>query len=121
MDAIKKKMSSLKNETDNLIRQIQELEDFTAQRNKDADSSDATIRDIGKRIANMETQYDDASEKLIVTEHKLEDIEKDLGFVEQEVSALSRRISLLEGEARIAEERLGRTVIDLANTCKLVL
>lgn len=66
----------------------------------------------------MEASYDDASNKLIATEHKLEEKEKLLGICEQDIFSLDRRVTLLESEALTAETRLGKMTIDLANICE---
>merc|ERR1711902_10799 len=92
MDAIRKKMQSLKGETDSLYAIIQKFEDATKESNRLADQADCDIRDFGKKVHGLEVEFD--------------------------VSALSRRIMLMEEEAKKSEENLAGTVTKLATTSK---
>ncbi|TRY67743.1 hypothetical protein TCAL_06423 [Tigriopus californicus] len=119
MDAIKKKMQSLRTETDQLLTQIKDLEEETKASEATAVQCEVDTRDITKKSSHMESQYDTAFEQLIATEHKLEEKEKLLAVTDQDISSLCRRLTLLESEDWTAEDRLGKMTIDLANTCKL--
>ena len=48
MDAIRKKMKSLKEETDGLYAVINKFEESTKESNRQADQADCDIRDFGK-------------------------------------------------------------------------
>ena len=50
MDAIRKKMKSLKDETDQLYSIIKKFEDQTKESNAQADQADVDIRDFGKKV-----------------------------------------------------------------------
>lgn len=118
MDAIRKKMQSLKTETDGFLNQATNYETRTAELNKGSDKNDAIIRDLSKKIGNIEANLDEAFEKLGKTNTDLEEKEKLLTTAEEDVSGVSRRIVLLEGEAHDAETRMGDTVKTLAFTSK---
>merc|ERR1719510_2683273 len=87
MDAIRKKMQSLKAETDGLYATIQKFED-------------------------------DTNDKLTKATESLEEKEKMYKEVEADVSALTRRIMLMEEEAKKSEQTLADTVTRLANKSK---
>ena len=50
MDAIRKKMKSLKAETDTLYATINKFEENTAESNTIAEQADSDIRDFGKKV-----------------------------------------------------------------------
>ena len=90
----------------------------TNEMNKSADKNDAVIRDLNKKIGNIEANLEDAFEKLTKTSSELEEKEKLLADAEDDVGAVSRRLVLLETEARDADQRMGETVKTLAFTSK---
>ena len=51
MDAIRKKMQSLKGETDSLYAIIKGFEDETKESNRRSDQADCDIRDFGKKVS----------------------------------------------------------------------
>jgi len=114
MDAIRKKMQSLKSETESLCRTIANFEQEAADANKVSDQCDADIRDISKKITSYESDYDDTNDKLVATTNSLESKEKILAEAEEDVDALSRRQALLEEEVKKAETTLADTVTKLA-------
>ncbi len=114
MDAIKKKMQSLKNETENLLKQIRNLEAETKAANEVANQCDTDIRDISKRITVLESDYDETNDKLVATSTSLEEKEKSHKAAEEEVDGLTRRQLLLETEVKKAETSLADTVMKLA-------
>ena len=118
MDAIKKKMSSLKTETDNLYGQIHAYEEETKNYNEIANGCDGEIRDISKRIGLLETDCDSTNDKLVSTTNKLEETEKNLKSTEEDVNAMTRRQALMEDEVRKAEISLASAVTDLAITSR---
>ena len=118
MDAIKKKMQSLKTETDNLFQQIANLEAETKTANDLANQCDCDIRDISKRITSLESEYDDTNDKLTATCNSLEEKEKALKTTEEEVNAMTRRQMLMEEEVKKAESVLADTVTKLALASK---
>merc|ERR1712020_179344 len=100
MDAIRKKMQSLKAETDGLYATIQGFEDATKESNRLADQADCDIRDYGKKVHSFEIELDETSEKLVKATESLEEKEKTYKEVEADVAALSRRIMLMEEESK---------------------
>merc|ERR1712045_257167 len=100
MDAIRKKMQSLKAETDGLYATIQKFEDATKEYNRQADQADCDIRDYGKKVQNLEIAFDETNDKLTKATESLEEKEKMYKEVEADVSALTRRIMLMEEEAK---------------------
>merc|ERR1712001_485919 len=118
MDAIRKKMQSLKSETDGLYAVIKGFEDETKESNRRSDQADCDIRDFGKKVHGLEIDFDDTCDKLQKATESLEEKEKMYREVEGDVSALSRRIMLMEEEAKKSEENLAGTVTKLATTSK---
>merc|ERR1712073_229212 len=118
MDAIRKKMQSLKAETDGLYATIQKFEDATKEYNRQADQADCDIRDYGKKVQNLEIAFDETNDKLTKATESLEEKEKMYQAVEAAVSALTRRIMLMEEEAKKSEQTLADTVTRLANKSK---
>merc|ERR1712117_871590 len=104
-DAIRKKMKSLKDETDGLYAIIQKFEDATKESNALADQADCDIRDYGKKVHGFEIDFDETTDKL----------NKE---VEADISALTRRIMLMEEESKKAEVTLANTVTKLAVSSK---
>jgi len=118
MDAIRKKMQSLKAETEGLYSTIKRFEDLTKQYTATADQADCDIRDYGKKVQNLEIGFDETNDKLTKATESLEEKEKTFKEVESDVSALSRRIMLMEEESKKSEQTLADTVTKLAITSK---
>merc|ERR1719151_237635 len=118
MDAIRKKMQSLKSETDSLYSIIHNFEEETKESNRRSDQADCDIRDYGKKVHGLEIEFDETCDKLQKATESLEEKEKMYREVEGDVSALSRRIMLMEEEAKKSEENLAGTVTKLATTSK---
>ena len=76
MDSIRKKMQSLKYETDELYRNIQDNEDVTKEANERSDKCECDIRDTSKKIAKMESDFEETSEKLLKASADLEEKKK---------------------------------------------
>merc|ERR1711890_62359 len=118
MDAIRKKMQSLKSETDGLYKTIQGFEEATAEAVGRADKADCDIRDYGKKVQQLEIGFDETNDKLTKANESLEEAEKQFKEVESDVSALTRRIMLMEEEDKKSAETLCATVTKLAMTSK---
>merc|ERR1712130_796987 len=118
MDAIRKKMQSLKSETDSLYSIIHNFEEETKESNRRSDQADCDIRDYSKKVHGLEIEFDETCDKLQKASESLEEKEKMYREVEGDVSALSRRIMLMEEEAKKSEENLAGTVTKLATTSK---
>merc|ERR1712172_4316 len=118
MDAIRKKMQSLKSETDGLYKTISGFEEQTREAAGRADQADCDIRDFGKKVQQLEIAFDETNDKLTKANESLEEAEKQFKEVESDVSALTRRIMLMEEEDKKAAEQLCATVTKLAMTSK---
>merc|ERR1712112_326739 len=118
MDAIRKKMQSLKGETEGLYATIRGFEDATKEATARADQADCDIRDLGKKVQNLEISYDETNDKLTKASESLEEADKQFKEVEADVAALTRRIMLMEEEDKKSAEVLCNTVTKLALTSK---
>merc|ERR1712210_273655 len=118
MDAIRKKMQSLKSETDGLYKTISGFEEATREAAARADQADCDIRDFGKKVQQLEIGFDETNDKLNKANESLEEAEKQFKEVESDVSALTRRIMLMEEEDKKSAESLCATVTKLAVTSK---
>jgi chromosome segregation ATPase len=118
MDAIRKKMQSLKSETEQLYATIKRYEDMTKESSAAADQADCDIRDLGKKVQNLEMGYDETNDKLTKASESLEEADKQYKEVEADVAALTRRIMLMEEEDKKAADTLCNTVTKLAITSK---
>ena len=81
MDAIRKKMQSLKAETDQLHATIAKYEEETKESNKQLDQHECDIRDIGKKIQNYECDFDETNDKLTKVMANLEEREKSFKYL----------------------------------------
>merc|ERR1712142_117681 len=72
----------------------------------------------GKKVQNLEIGFDETNDKLTKATESLEEKEKSFKEVEADVSALSRRIMLMEEESKKADGTLADTVTKLAITSK---
>ena len=85
MDAIRKKMQSLKGETDVLYATIARFEGDTKDANAQSDRHEADIRDLGKKIQGYECEFDETFDKLNKALTALEEKEKSFKNAEEEV------------------------------------
>merc|ERR1712051_1013785 len=118
MDAIRKKMQSLKSETDGLYNTIAGFEEATREAAARADQADCDIRDYGKKVQQLEIGFDETNDKLTKATESLEEAEKQFKEMESDVSALTRRIMLMEEEDKKSAEQLCQTITKLALTSK---
>jgi len=118
MDAIRKKMQSLKAETDGLYATIAGFEEATREAVARADQADCDIRDYGKKVQQLEIGFDETNDKLTKASESLEEAEKHFKEVESDVSSLTRRIMLMEEEDKKTAETLCQTITKLAVTSK---
>merc|ERR1712203_424956 len=70
------------------------------------------------KVQQLEIGFDETNDKLQKATESLEEKEKMFKEVEADVCALSRRIMLMEEEAKKSEQNLADTVTKLANTSK---
>merc|ERR1712153_117646 len=86
--------------------------------NEQSNTHEADIRDLGKKIQGYECEFDETFDKLNKALVALEEKEKAFKTAEEEVSALTRRIMLMEEEAKKADSSLADTVTKLALASK---
>merc|ERR1712193_413652 len=110
-------MQSLKAETEQLYATIASFEEATREATARADQADCDIRDLGKKVQNLEIGYDETNDKLTKASESLEEADKQYKEVEADVAALTRRI-MLEEEDKKAADTLCNTVTKLAITSK---
>merc|ERR1712106_1290958 len=118
MDAIRKKMQSLKGETEGLYATIRGFEEASAEATARANQADCDIRDFGKKVQSLEMGYDETNGKLTKATESLEEADKQFKEVEADVAALTRRIMLMEEEDKKSAEVLCNTITKLAVTSK---
>ena len=107
-------MHSLKLETDQYNASARKHEDTARELNAQSDKNDCIIRDLNKKIGNIEANLEEAIEGLNKANSELEEKEKLCSTAEEDVGTVSRRLVLLEHEAKDADTRLGETVYKLA-------
>ena len=88
MDAIKKKMEKLSNETAAAEARIEHFESLKASNEAEAEKYEEQLRVVNKKIQGMESSYDMTVEDLFNQSVKLEAMEKKAGMADSEVSAL---------------------------------
>merc|ERR1712213_296199 len=107
MDAIRKKMQSLKGETDSLYATIQKFEDATKESNRQAEQADCDIRDFGKKVQNLEIALEEAKK----SEQNLADTVTKLATCSKEADNILKKVKMgenmksLEKSAEKAVER----------------
>ena len=118
MDNIRKKMQSLKYETDELYKNIKENEQVTKEANDKSDRCECDIRDFTKKISKMEADFEETSEKLTKAGADLLEKSKMHQELESDLSAISRRLQLLEDDVNKSEIKLAKATLQLANESK---
>merc|ERR1711994_15640 len=76
MDAIRKKMKSLKDETDQLYAIIKRFEDETKESNSVLEQAECDIRDYGKKVHGFEIEFDETLDKLNKANESYEEKDK---------------------------------------------
>merc|ERR1712200_363044 len=90
----------------------------TKEANRVADQADCDIRDYGKKVHGFEIEFDETLDKLNKANEQFEEKDKLHKEVEGDIAALTRRIMLMEEEAKKAETTLANTVTKLAVSSK---
>merc|ERR1712108_47810 len=101
-----------------LYKTIAGFEEATREAAARADQADCDIRDYGKKVQQLEIGFDETNDKLTKANESLEEAEKQFKEVESDVSALTRRIMLMEEEDKKSAEQLCQTITKLALTSK---
>jgi len=106
MEAIRKKMISLKSSKEASADREKELQNRVVELNDVLKEKDNEILQLGKKIMKVENGLDDATEALQTATVSMEEAEKQQLVNEEEVSALQRRCSLLDDDVQRSEARL---------------
>merc|ERR1712156_962964 len=112
MDAIRKKMQSLKSETDGLYNTIAGFEEATREAAARADQADCDIRDYGKKVQQLEIGFDETNDKLTKATESLEEAEKQF---KEELETVGENMKQLETSAEKALEREEKLVEKIYN------
>jgi len=78
MDAIKKKMQSMKLEKDNAMDRADNMEQTARDANARADRAEEEVRNLQKKMQQIENDFDNCQEQLMAANTKLEEKEKSL-------------------------------------------
>merc|ERR1711937_1134926 len=89
MDAIRKKMQSLKAETEGLYATIKRFEDATKEFSDRADQADCDIRDYSKKVQQLEIGFDETNDKLQKATESLEEEKKAEGILADTITKLA--------------------------------
>ena len=116
MDAIRKKMDSLKTEAVALEAEANTAEAQAKEFNAKADKCDADIRDLQKKISNIDAKFEECHEKLVKTLVVEEVKEKDWKNAEDDVNNLTRKLMLIEEENKRRETDMANATMNL---CKM--
>merc|ERR1711899_432661 len=99
MDAIRKKVKSLKDETDGLYAIIKKFEDETKESNSILEQAECDIRDYGKKVHGFEIDFDETLDKLNKANESYE--EKDKMHKEVEAELAESKLKSIEEELQM--------------------
>jgi len=111
-------MQSMKAFTDEMYAKIDKYETATKLATADSDNYDADNRDLAKKIQKFECRMEQTMESIQSSANKMEIAEKEFKDKDDDVSAQSRRVLLLEEESNVNVEKLAVTVTKLASISK---
>merc|ERR1712123_394779 len=106
MEAIKKKMQSMKVEKDNACDRADVAEEASKTAKTRADKAEDEVAEFVAKARQLETELDVTAEKFSIVSLQLEEKEKSLLAAEAEMNALNRRVSGLEEDLETTEEKL---------------
>jgi len=115
MEAVKHKMDSLVLEKKRLIEEALAYENEVSKYKEEADQFDKKVRNLEKDISKTEEALDDAMTASVAASEKLEEATTTASHAELEVSALVRKIKLLEDESVKVDERYRETISKLTD------
>lgn len=107
MDAIKKKMVALREETDRAVAKANASEAASNEANERADEWEEKQRKWQKKLAEKQDNFDLMVEQQIMAEIKAEEKDKLYQLAEQARNQAERTIILKEDEVDRSEEKLG--------------
>jgi chromosome condensin MukBEF ATPase and DNA-binding subunit MukB len=112
MEAINKKMQSMKVEKDNACDRC----DVSEEASK-ASIAEDEVAELVAKARQLETELDMTAEKASIVSLQLEEKEKTLLAAEAEMNALNRRVQGLEEDLEKTEEKLVAASAKLDNCC----
>merc|ERR1712176_1231718 len=118
MDAIRKKMKSLKDETDGLYAIIKKFEDETKESNSILEQAECDIRDYGKKVHGFEIDFDETLDKLNKANESYEEKDK------MNITKLNQRIDDIEDEIYREKLKIKKVADELGDTfmtCLLII
>jgi len=114
MEAVKHKMDDLVTQKKTLVETAAKYEaDINVYKAK-GDETDKGIRAVEKLISKAEESLDDTMTANVTASERLEEAEQTASHAELEVSALVRKLKLLEDESKKVDDRYKETVSKLA-------
>jgi len=114
MEAVKHKMDDLVTQKKTLVETANKYEaDINVYKAK-GDETDKGIRAVEKQISKAEECLDDTMTANVTASERLEEAEQTASHAELEVSALVRKLKLLEDESKKVDDRYKETVSKLA-------
>merc|ERR1712032_1349970 len=129
MDAIRKKMKSLKDETDGLYNIINKFEDETKESNAVLAQAECDIRDYGKKVHGFEIDFDETLDKLNKANESYEEKDKILSiqnkykmaegrfeYGEMNITKLNQRIDDIEDEIYREKLKIKKVADELGDT-----
>jgi hypothetical protein len=118
MDAIKKKMVALREETDRAVAKANASEAASEEANERADDWEEKQRKCQKKANEKQDLLDVRMEELIMADIKAEEKDKMFQLAELQRSQAERTIILKEEEVERAEERLGTNTTGMSCVSK---
>merc|ERR1712222_308765 len=120
MDAIRKKMKSLKDETDGLYAIIKKFEDETKESNSILEQAECDIRDYGKKVHSFEIDFDETLDKLNKANESYEEKDKmaegRFEYGEMNITKLNQRIDDIEDEIYREKLKIKKVADELGDT-----
>uniref|UniRef100_T1KZW1 Tropomyosin n=1 Tax=Tetranychus urticae TaxID=32264 RepID=T1KZW1_TETUR len=104
MEAIKKKMASIKIDKDNAMDRADAAEVSLREANARVSKAEEEIMILEKRLTQIQEDLVHATEQLAKTNEELESKEKNVHAAENEVATLSRKVQQLEEDLEKSEE-----------------
>ena len=106
MDAIKKKLVALREETDRAVAKANAAEDAANAANQRAEETEEKQRKLQKKLSEKENRLEVMLEDLTMAEIRAEEKEKLFHVAEQDIKQSERTIILKEAEVERAEDNL---------------
>lgn len=119
MEAIKKKIAALKLEMEAAIEKVELNETKAKQENMRADKLNDEVRDLQKRLVQLEKDYTTAKTQLDQSTADLEQCEKSWSRAEQDRTTLTKRVQEIEASLTKKEELRLTAQVKLARASEL--